>query len=331
MPFTVLTSFALEPATNDRVRRAVEELGGTYLSIPVDRTPTDRDERIAHIDAHITEADVFYGGRLSAEQWERAARLKWIHVPWAGVNTLLSTPGIAGGRAVITNSSGIMADSVADQTMGSILMLTRDLAEQVRAQDRAEWVRYETESPKRTLLRGRTMGILGYGAIGRAIATRARAFGMRVIATRRTIGETPAELDAVHGSDELDTVLREADILVIALPLTPETRGLLGREQFAQMKRDALLVNIARGAVVVESELADALRDRTIAGAALDVFDKEPLPSDSPFWSLPNVLVTPHTTGAFKGFGEASATLFLENLRRWVRGEELRNVVRDGY
>jgi phosphoglycerate dehydrogenase-like enzyme len=175
------------------------------------------------------------------------------------------------------------------------------------------------------------MGILGYGAIGRAIATRARAFGMRVIATRRTIGETPAELDAVHGSDELDTVLREADILVIALPLTPETRGLLGREQFAQMKRDALLVNIARGAVVVESELADALRDRTIAGAALDVFDKEPLPSDSPFWSLPNVLVTPHTTGAFKGFGEASAALFIENLRRWVRGEELHNVVRDGY
>jgi phosphoglycerate dehydrogenase-like enzyme len=328
---TVLSSFHLEESTNDRVRRAVEELGDTYLSIPVDRSPTDRDERIAHIDAHISEADVFYGGRLSSEQFARASRLKWIHVPWAGVNTLLATQGIAGSDVVITNSSGIMADSVADHTIAMILMLTRDLASQVRAQEIGEWIRYETESPKRQILRGRTLGILGYGAIGRAVATRARAFGMRVVATKRTVAETPAELDAVYPSDAIDELLSVSDVVVISLPLTPDTSGLFDRKRLSRMKHGAHLINIARGAIVVEADLIDALRDGRIAAAALDVFETEPLPSGSSLWSMPNVIVTPHSSGGFMGFGDASADLFIENLRRWHRGEELLNVVTDGY
>ena len=332
---TVLSSFDLDTPIDDRVRCAVEELGGRYLSIPVDRSPNDREDRIVHIDAHIAEADVFYGGRLSREQFERADRLRWIQVPWAGVNTLLATPGlsesIASGRVLVTNSSGIMADSVADHVMGTMLMLTRDLANQVRAQDRREWARYETESPKRQLLRGKTLGILGFGAIGRAVAIRARAFGMLVIASKRTIDEKPPELDEVFASSDVDSLFERSDVIVIALPLTPETRGLIGRERLARMKSTAHLINIARGAVVVESDLIDALRDGVIAAAALDVFETEPLPADSPLWSMPNVLATPHSSGAFMGFGEASAELFVENLRRWVRGEELRNVVRYGY
>jgi phosphoglycerate dehydrogenase-like enzyme len=327
----VLTSFHLEEPTNNRVRHAVEELGGTYLSIPVDRTPTDRDERIAHIDAHIAEAEVFYGGRLSTEQWQSATRLRWIHVPWAGVNTLLATPGIAESDVIVTNSSGIMADSVADHVLGTMLMLARDLASQVRAQDRREWTRYETESPKRQPLRGRTLGILGYGAIGRAVAVRARAFGMRVIATKRDATELPRELDAVHGPDDIDSLLEQSDDVVVALPLTPRTQGLLDRERLARMKPTARLVNISRGAVVVEADLIEALRNGTIEAAALDVFEQEPLPSESPLWSMPNVLVTPHSSGGFMGFGEASAALFIDNLGRYVRGEELVNVVREGY
>lgn len=328
---TVLSSFHLEASVEARVREAVEGLGGTYLSIPVDRTPVDRDERIAHIDEHISDADIFYGGRLTGEQWLRARRLTWIQVPWAGVNTLLATPGIAESDVIVTNSSGIMADSVADQVMGAVLMLTRDLASQVRAQDRGEWARYETESPKRQLLRGKTIGILGFGSIGRAIAVRARAFGMRVIAMKRTVESIPPELDEAFGSDSLDALLAQSDVVVVALPLTPQTRGLLGREQFAHMKPTAHFVNIARGAVVREDALVDALRDGVIAAAALDVFENEPLPAESPLWSMPNVLVTPHSSGAFLGFGAASAELFIENLGRFVRGEELRNVVRNGY
>jgi phosphoglycerate dehydrogenase-like enzyme len=224
-----------------------------------------------------------------------------------------------------------MADSVADHTLGTVIMLARDLASQVRAQSRKEWKRYETESPKRQILRGKTMGILGYGAIGRSVALRAKAFGMRVVAMKRTVDRDRDELDAVYSSDELTTLLSQSDVVVVALPLTDETRGLIGREELASMKSSAHFVNIARGSVVDERALIDALESGTIAGAALDVFEQEPLASDSPLWTMENVIVTPHSSGAFMGFGDASATLFIDNLGRWTRGEELVNIVRNGY
>ena len=323
---TVLTNFYLEDATNQKILRAVQSIGGTFLVSPV-----EREERIAHVDAHIEEAEILYGGWITDEQWARAHRLRWIQVPWAGVNTLLATIGSDRRGVAITSSSGIMADSVADHTMATIVMLARDLANQIRAQDRHEWKRYETESPKRQILRGKTLGILGFGAIGRSLAIRARAFGMRVIAMKRTVDSVPAELDAVFTPTDLHSILAESDIVVVALPLTDATRGLIGRDELASMKPGAHFVNIARGGVVDESALIDALQSRSIAGAALDVFEREPLASDSPLWSMENVIVTPHSSGAFMGFGDASASLFIDNLGRWTRGEELHNVVRDGY
>lgn len=323
---SVLSGFYLAEETNALIASAVADLGWSFLG-----APRDMSERVEHVTAHIDEADILYAGRLMPEQWERASRLRWIHVPWAGVNTLLATEGIASSDVIVTNSSGIMADSVADQTLATMLILSRDLASQVRSQDRREWARYETESPKRQVLRGKTLGILGFGAIGRAVAVRARAFGMRVIATKRHADTKPPELDAVHGPEAIDTVLAESDAVVVALPLTRDTNGMLDRARLALMKPTAHLINISRGAVVVEADLIDALEYGVIAAAALDVFEKEPLPSDSRLWSMPNVIVTPHSSGGFMGFGEASARLFIENLNRFASGDELRNVVRDGY
>lgn len=320
---TVLSSCYFDDVESDRVARAVEALGGTYL-----RSPEERDARVRLIDRHIAHADVFLGGRLTSEQFRRASNLRWIHVPWAGVNSLLGVEEIRSSAIPVTNSTGAMSDSVADQVIWYIISLARSLHRQVRAAQQREWLRYPTESAARQVLRGRTIGLVGYGEIGRAVAVRARAFGMRVVVVRRHVGEVPDEVDSVYGERELGRLLEESDAVVLAVPLTDRTRGMIGREAFRRMKRSAWIVNISRGAVIDESEMIEALRAGEIAGAGLDVFEKEPLPEDSPLWEMENVIVTPHSAGGFMGFGRAVADIFLENLRRFVEGQPLLKQVR---
>lgn len=326
---TVLSSYLLDDEGNARIQDAVARAGGRYIP-----APRDRDERIALLDERIGEATVLLGGRLEPAQWEAARALRWIHVPWAGVNNLLTLDGLA-ARVVVTNSSGVMSDSVADQTMAYLLLIARDMVRQIRAQPRGEWLPYTLENTPRRRLHGATLGLVGYGAIGRAIAHRARAFGMRVVAMRRHADATEGEQapDRTYGPQGLHAMLHEADYVVIAAPLNDRTRGMIAAPQFAAMRPSAWIVNIARGAIVVERDLVEALERGTIAGAALDVFEREPLPADSPLWHMENVILTPHSSGGFRGFWDAVVDLFLDNLDRYLRGAPLRNLVdlRRGY
>ena len=322
---SILSSYLLTDADNRRIEEAIAPVGGGFIP-----APETLEERIAQLDERIAEADILFGGRLSEEQWRKAKKLRWIHVPWAGVNTLFNVEAIRGSDILITNASGVMSGSVADQVLAYMLAFTIDLPRQLRAQERGEWLAYPLESPRRQLLRGKTLGIAGYGAIGRDIAMRARPFGMRIIATKRDTTSVPPELDRLLPSDQLHTLLASSDFVVTALPLTDATRGTIGRAEFERMKPTAYFINIARGAIVREEEMIDALRAGTIAGAALDVFEKEPLPPESPLWGLENVILTPHTAGGYQGFQAATVDLFLDNLRRYLAGEELRNVVDKG-
>lgn len=322
----LLSSYRLSDDNNARITEAIGQLGGTFVPTTFD---DGVDEIVDRIDAEISKATVFLGGRLSQPQFDRAALLEWIHVPWAGVNALMSLSGLSREGLLLTNSSGVMADSVADQVAAYLVMLHRSLPKQLAWQRNHEWNRYTSvEHPDRQVLRGKTIGIVGFGAIGREIGIRAKAFGMHVVGIkRRPEIEAVGANDIVVGPGELHAVLKRCDVVVVTLPLTPETEGMFGAAEFNEMKRSAYFVNVARGRIVDESALIAALRANTIAGAALDVFYDDPLPSDSPFWEMEQVIVTPHSSGGFVGFGDRTTELFLENLRRFQQGGDMLNRV----
>ncbi len=318
----ILSSYLLDDSNNARIEQAAAGFGDIFIP-----APATREDRTTLVERRIAEADIFFGGRLTEEQFSAAERLRWIHVPWAGVNSLFAVEAIRRSTLLITNSSGVMSDAVADQVMGYILAMSRDLPRQIRAQSRSEWLEYQTESPRRRILRGLTLGIVGYGAIGAGVAERGRAFGMRIIATRRDASSRPPGVDAIYPSAGLHRLLEESDIVVLTAPLNEETRGMIGRRELERMKPDAFLINIARGPLVRQEELIEALGKGVIAGAALDVFEAEPLPADSPLWGMENVIVTPHSAGGYRGFWNATVDLFLDNYRRYHDGKPLRNRV----
>jgi phosphoglycerate dehydrogenase-like enzyme len=249
-------------------------------------------------------------------------KLRWIHVMGAGVDGDL-TPQVVNSDIIVTRTRGLHNLPVSEWVMLQMLAVTKRLPELVIAQHEGKWRPVEVP----VTIQGRTMGIVGYGEIGQTLAVRARAFGLRVVGTRRH-PRPAAELDALYPPNELDRLLQESDYVVLLTPLTPDTRGLIGEAQLRRMKTDAWLINVARGEVVQEEALLRALRERWIAGAALDVFRQEPLPADSPLWTLPNVLITPHNSGVrHPNFSAEALDQFLDNLGRYVRGEPLRNQV----
>lgn len=326
---TILSSYRLSAANNTRIAAEAEGLGFRFIPTTFDDS---LEEIIARIDREISTATIFLGGRLSREQWENAGALRWIHVPWAGVNTLFEIEELRTADVAISNSSGVMADAVADQVMGYVVMLYRSLPEQIRQQVERRWERFtDVEDPRRRRLRGETLGIVGYGAIGRAVAERARAFGMRVVGLRRTTAEPEPLLDRLYGADGLDALLGESDVVLLTLPLTEQTRGSFGEKEIARMKPSAYLINVGRGDTLRQEEVIEALASGRIAGGAFDVFSPEPLPSDSLLWGLTSVIVTPHSAGGFVGFGDAVTDLFIDNLRRHVAGRALRNRVDPRY
>lgn len=272
-------------------------------------------------------ADVLFGPTsIPREFIEAAPNLRWFQVINAGVDRL-AQEGLLDRGFVVTNVSGLVAVSIAEWVMGTALMLAKNLHQAVRAQGERRWSAWRVGE-----LAGQTMGIAGLGAIGRETARRARAFDMRVIASRRTAapGAADPDCDEVVSYDDLARLLHESDYLVLCVPLTAETHHLIGARELAMMKPTATLVNIARGAVVDQEALIAALRQGTIAAAALDVFDPEPLPAESPLWGMANVIMTPHVSGSIEGYGRRSAELFVENLGRFVSGEKLMNVVDPG-
>jgi len=270
-------------------------------------------------------AEILLTHQVPKERLAEATQLRWIQTLGAGVDWLLSSEFSAPAGLTITNASGVHPEQIAEHSFLLMLALTRRLPLVLAQQRERRW----DAAPFRqtiTTLAGSTLGILGVGAIGLRIAQLGAAFGMRVLGLRR--GAEPApHVDRMYGPDELPALLREAQYIVNALPLTAATRGLIGPAELALLRRDAVLINIGRGPTIQTDALLQALRDGRIAGAGLDVTDPEPLPPEHALWSLPNVIITPHYSGGRPDYMERVAQLFLDNLARYKRGQPLQNVV----
>lgn len=255
------------------------------------------------------------------DAWDGASTgLRWVHVASTGVDPVLF-PELVDSDVVLTNSREVFDGPIAEYVAGCVLALRRDLLGTLAFQRRHEWRHRETRR-----VAGQSAVVVGAGPIGRATAVMARALGcrVRVVASRRRDDD---EFGVVYGVDELDGLLEDADVVIAALPLTSGTRGLFDARRLAAMKAAALFVNVSRGAVVDEDALVGALRDGRLAGAALDVFEQEPLPQDHPLWDMANVIVSPHMSGDFVGWRDVLARMFVDNFTRWIRGEPLEGVV----
>lgn len=272
---------------------------------------------------------------------DQAPRLRWIQVNSAGIDLLYNTP-VWQSEIAITNASGIHVVQIAEYVLGMLLAYAHHFPEAARLQAEARWPAMSAKLPLSTReLRGKTLGILGYGAIGREVARLAAAFGMRILATQRAgraasfDGWTPPGTGDLAGSiparfydlSELHTMLPECDMLVLALPLSAQTRHLIGQAELALMRRHAFLVNIGRGPLIDHEALSAALQARSIGGVALDVTEPEPLPSSSPLWHLDNAIITPHISGMSAYYDERIVDLLCENLSRYLAGKPLLNLV----
>jgi phosphoglycerate dehydrogenase-like enzyme len=291
------------------------------------------------IEEQLADADIAFTFSLRPEQFAQAKRLRWIHSPAAAVHQFLF-PELVNSDVILTNAREVHGPVVAEHVLALIFALAKRIPQSVRFQQKHIWgqeILWEDHAAPAEIA-GATLGLVGLGSIGRNVAKRASALGMKVIAVRHshfsqnqgemghpTASETgKAEfVDEVLPSSRLDDMLARADYVVLAAPVTESTQGMIGREQLSKMKPDAYLVNVGRGPLIDETALIEALREKKIAGAALDVFDQEPLPPDSPFWDLENVLITPHTAGMTTKLWERHYTLFSENLRRFLTGQPL--------
>ncbi len=269
-----------------------------------------------------------HSGETLAALWPRLTALEWIHSLSAGVEGLMF-PELRESPLPLSNARGIYKRSLGEWTILAMLYFAKDVRRLQRQQRESRWEQFDC-----LMLEGATVAILGYGEIGRDVAQRARAFGMRVLATRRRVEAPQDELaHEIRPASENAAVMAEADYVVLCSPLTEETRGMIGKAEFAAMKPSAVFINIGRGAVVDEPALIDALEERRIAGAALDVFVEEPLPAGHPFWRMDNLLLSPHTADHTATWQHESVAFFLENLARFEKGEPLANLVdkRAGY
>jgi phosphoglycerate dehydrogenase-like enzyme len=241
----------------------------------------------------------------------------------------LMYPEMRDSGITITNASGVHAPAMAEHIVGMMVAVARDFPGALRAQLRQEWAQQQIwDGPNRPReLGGETVLIVGFGAVGRAVAERLRAFGMRVWAVTRSGKADPALAERVFLPEHLDAALAEADYVVLAAPETPETHHLLGAPQLAKMKPTAFLVNVARGSLVDQDALIAALERRAIGGATLDVASPEPLPPESPLWSLENLFITPHVSGISERIWVRQGDLLIDNLERWFSGQALRNQV----
>ncbi len=283
-------------------------------------------ERLAQELANTT---VLFGGSFGPDDLREARKLRWIHSPAAAVHDLLFAE-LVNSDVILTNAREVHGVVVAEQVMAMMFALARRIPESVRFQVKRTWgqaiLSEDRHIPQE--LGGATVGLVGLGSIGSNVAQRASAMGMKVIAAREHADwPKPEHVDEVLPTSQLDELLSRSDYVVLSPPVTPATRGLIGREQLAAMKKSGYLINVGRGPLVDESALIEALRARRIAGAALDVFDQEPLPPESPLWDLENLLITPHTGGMTDKMWERHYAVFEENLRRFLTGQPLLAVV----
>ena len=239
-----------------------------------------------------------------------APRLKWVHVLWAGLDGLLF-PALLESPVMLTNGRGVFARSLAEFVIAGMLWFAKDICRMRRQQHERRWEKFVVEE-----LHGKRLGIIGHGSIGRAAAALAAAFGMKVVGVGRL---SPRE--------EFDEIIEQSDYILVSAPLTEQTRGLVGEAEFRRMKPNAVLINVGRGPVVDEQALLEALRERRIRGAVLDVYTEEPLPPDHPLWAMDNVLLSPHCADNTPTWLDEAMQLFVDNFDRFTRGEPLRNLV----
>lgn len=278
--------------------------------------------------AAVGDTDVAFMSELRPQHLAAAPRLRWVHSPAAGVGGMLF-PALRESGVAITNSRGMSAGVIAEHVLALTLALFRKLPLAIRSQARRHWAQEETAAaPALRTIQGARITIVGMGGIGGASAVRFAALGAAVTGVRRRLDAAPPDgVTRVVATADLHGVLPETDVLVLAAPQTAETRGLIGAEALRVMHPDALLINVSRGKLVDEAALAEALASGRPGGAGLDVFEHEPLDLRSPLWTLPNVIITPHTAANRADHWDVATDLFADNLRRFERGEPLRNVV----
>jgi phosphoglycerate dehydrogenase-like enzyme len=281
------------------------------------------------------DAEILVTWSLSPGQLSQATKLRWIHSPAAAVHALL-IPELVASDIVLTNGSEVHAPAVAEHVITMILALAKELPQAARFQQKHEWGQSQMASSQPGVrdFAGATVGLIGAGSIGREVARLASALGMKVIAVRHDISRgTPKHIDRVYGMSDIGKLLGEADYVVLAVPVTPQTIGLMSAERISQMRPDACLINVGRGQLLDEAAFVEAMRSRKIGGAALDVFVEEPLPKESLLWDLERVVITPHTAGVSNHTWERQYAFFSEDLRRYVAGQELLGFVdkRRGY
>lgn len=255
--------------------------------------------------------------------------LKWIHSRSAGLDSLLF-PALIESPVPLTNGRGVFSQSLGEFVLAAVLYFAKDFRRMIRNQEAGRWEQFNVHE-----ISGQTMGIVGYGDIGRACAWRAKAMGMKVLAVRRRPEQSAGDqnVEQVYGFDGLHEMIRQCDYVVAAAPLTPETKSLIGAAEFAAMKPSAIILNVGRGPVIDEPAMLAALQSGQIRGAGLDVFTVEPLPAGHPFYSMENVLLSPHCSDNTQDWLEQAMLFFYRNLDRFQKGEPLENVVdkRAGY
>jgi phosphoglycerate dehydrogenase-like enzyme len=290
---------------------------------------------------HMPDADAFFG-KITPRLLAAAPKLRWVQAPTVSLEHYVF-PELVAHPCVLTNMRGLFSDVIADQVMGYVISFARNLHVYVLQGAAGKWAPVGGESARVAFtsgpgtvndidrahrhLGGATLGVVGLGAIGREVAKRAGAFGMRVVAVDPQPLNPPPEVAELWPVEELPRLLGESEYVVIAAPHTPQTAGLFRRQQFRQMRRDAFLINIGRGAIVVLDDLVAALNAGELAGAALDVFETEPLPPEHPLWRMPErVILTPHVAGYSPRIAGRHLEVLLDNIGRFVRGEPLRNI-----
>jgi len=295
------------------------------LALPEDREARLSEALCARVEVALFSGDVFPNySRQFFSAVRKAPDLKWLHAFNVGVDHPIYTEMLDRGVRV-TTSAGSTADPIAQTAITGLLMLARPFQQWLTAQRERRWEPIRTHLPRD--LRGQTAIVIGLGHIGSEIARLARAFGLIVIGIRRSPRNPDDPVDELYPPERLHDVLPRADWLILACPLTPETRRMISAEALARLPEGAGLINIARGEIVDEEALIASLRSGHLAGAYLDVFEQEPLPAESPLWTLPNVFVTPHNSPAASGNEGRVYRIFIDNLGRWRRGEPLVNEV----
>jgi phosphoglycerate dehydrogenase-like enzyme len=282
-----------------------------------------------NIEDDLRDADVVITWSLRPEQFRAAPRLRWIHSPAAAVHGLM-IPEVIAGDVVVTNARDVHGPVVAEHAIALVLALAKRLPSAFRYQQESRWAQDQIwhESPRPREVAGATLGLVGLGSIGLETAQRAAALGMKVMAVREHADRPrPAYVSNIFAPNELDKLLRVSDYVVLAAPLTPRTRSMINRDRLRQMRPEAYLINVSRGALIDQAALLEALGERGIAGAALDVFEKEPLPPESPLWKMADVVITPHTAALTDKLWERHYALISENLRRFLAGTPLLNLV----